>query len=159
MRLVLGLIIIVTAYLGAVHLSGGAFYSFGLPLGGERAQLRQLASAFIEDIQFKDFDKAASYHEPDVAAQVDIPYLLQRLFLQKPETLDIMRYELVRCELDSSKLRGRVKVNIKVKNLLNGKIRKQDVMLFFYRKDAQSPWYMRLEDSLRRPEADQNKKH
>ncbi len=159
MRLLFALIVIVAAYFGAVHFSGGAFYSFGLPLGGERAQLRQLASSFIEDIQFKDFDKAASYHEPDIATRVDIPYLLQRLFLQKPETLDIMSYELVLCELDSSELRGRVKVNIKVKNLLDGKIRKQDLMLFFYRKDTQSPWYMKLEDSLRTPEADQNKKH
>lgn len=159
MRWFIALIVLLGGYLAAVHFSGGAFYSFGLPLGGERAELRHISTAFLEDVQFKDFKKAATYHEPKIAATVDIPYLLQRLFLQKPETLDIMSYELVLCELDSSQLRGRVKARVKVKNLLDGKIRNQDLMLFYYRQNTDAPWYMKLEDSLRSPEADASKKH
>ena len=52
-------------YLGAAHLSGGAFYDFGLGLGGDTGWLRQTSMSFWEDIQFKDFDRASSYHTPD----------------------------------------------------------------------------------------------
>ena len=113
MRFIAVIILMMGLYAGAVHFSGGAFYSFGLALGGERADLRKLAKSFMEDIQFKDFKKAASYHEPNVVDSVDIPFLLQRLFMQKPESLDIMSYEIVFCKLDSSVLRGRTKVRMK----------------------------------------------
>jgi len=159
MRWVVLLLMLIPLYFGAVHLSGGAFYSFGLPLGGERAELRSIANHFMEDIQFKDFKKAASYHAPAAIETVDIPFLLQRLFFQKPESLDIMAYEIVFCKLDSSKLRGRIKVRMKAKNLINKEIRKQDFLLFFYRQDQQSPWYMELESSLRKTEAKKGKKH
>jgi hypothetical protein len=159
MRYITLILLLIVAYLGAVHFSGGAFYGFGLPLGGERAKLRQISSSFMEDIQFKDFKKAASYHEPDVVGQVDIPYLLQRLFLQKPESLDIMDYEIVFCKLDRSTLRGRTKMRVKIKNLIDKKLRTQDFILFFHRTNPQAPWYMKLESSLRDVEADQDKKH
>jgi len=159
MRYVIIILLLIIAYLGAVHVSGGAFYGFGLPLGGERAELRHTSSSFMEDVQFKDFEKAASYHQPDVVDQVDIPYLLQRLFLQKPESLDIMDYEIVFCKLDSTELRGRSKMRVKIKNLIDKKIRTQDFILFFHRSNKQSPWYMELESSLREVEAHQDKKH
>ncbi|MDQ6978690.1 MAG: hypothetical protein Q9M09_00775 [Mariprofundaceae bacterium] len=159
MRYVIIILLLIVAYFGAVHLSGGAFYGFGLPLGGERAKLRQISSSFMEDIQFKDFKKAASYHEPDAVDQVDIPYLLQRLFLQKPEALDIMEYEIVFCKLDSTTLRGRAKMRVKIKNLIDKKLRTQDFILFYHRAHAHAPWYMELESSLRKVEANQEKKH
>ncbi|MDQ6975953.1 MAG: hypothetical protein Q9M22_05220 [Mariprofundaceae bacterium] len=159
MRFILIFFVLLALYFGAVHISGGAFYAFGLPLGGERADLRKIAHNFMEDIQFKDFKKAASYHAPEAIKTVDIPFLLQRLFLQKPESLDIMSYEIVFCKLDTSKLRGRAKVRMKAKNLINKEIRSQDFLLFFYRKNKQSPWYMALESSLRKTEAAEGKKH
>jgi len=159
MKIIAALFTIIVLYFGAVHFSGGAFYGFGLPLGGERAQLRQLATSFMEDIQFKDFDKAASYHAPDVVDSVDIPFLLQRLFLQKPESLDIMSYDIVFCKLDRSGFRGRTKVRMKAKNLMNKEIRSQYFLLFFHRTDLNSPWYMELENSLRKVTGDKDKQH
>ena len=108
MRWLLGLVVVLTVYAGAAHLSGGAFPTFGLPLGGDRGALRQTTQSFLEDIQFKDFDKAASYHAPERREDVDIPFLIQRLFLQKPESLDIMDYEIVFADLDSTATRARV---------------------------------------------------
>ena len=76
-----------------------------------------MALDFLEDIQFKDFASAAGYHAPDLIESVDIPFLLQRLFAVKPEALDIMDYEIVFAEIDSSELRARVKSRVKVKLL------------------------------------------
>jgi len=146
-------------YLAAAHLSGGAFPTLGLPLGGDLGWLRQTTMSFWEDIQFKDFDRAASYHAADKQDRVDIPYLLERLFGVKPEGLDIMEYEIVLAEVDSTNLRARVKTRIKVKLLLMDKIQTKEIMLFFHRETEDSPWTMELETSLRSLDADQDKKH
>lgn len=146
-------------YLGMAHFSGGAFPTLGLPIGGELGELRGFALQFWEDIQFKDFDKAASYHAPELQDAVDIPYLIQRIFAVKPEMLDVMDYEIVLAELDASGLRARIKTRVKVKILANEEIQEKEVMLYFKRKDLDSPWYMELEDSLRPAEADKSKKH
>ncbi|MCB9744261.1 MAG: hypothetical protein H6740_16810 [Alphaproteobacteria bacterium] len=147
------------AYLGAAHLSGGAFPTPGLALGGELGELRRTTLAFWEDIQFKDFDKAASYHAADIQDDVDIPFLLERVFLQKPEMLDFMDFEILMAEVDSSGLRARVKTRVKVKDLAREKVDDREVMLFYKRESLDAPWIMELESSLRQLQADKKKKH
>ena len=146
-------------YLGAAHLSGGAFPTLGLPLGGEAGTLRRTALSFWEDIQFKDFEAAAGYHAPELQDTVDIPFLLQRIFAVKPEMLDIMEYEIVMADIDRSGNRARIRTRLKVKDLVRSQTYEKQVMLYFSREDSSSPWYMRLEDSLRRDEAEEDKKH
>lgn len=159
--LVLVTVLVVAAggYVAAAHLSGGAFPTPGLDVGGDRGLLRRTTTSFLEDIQFKDFKRAASYHAPEKRDQVDIPFLLQRLFQVKPEALDIMSYEIVFADLDTSGNRGRVKTRVKVKELLRGKIRDQEIIFYFDRETTTAPWYMKLEDSLRKLEGDKDKKH
>jgi hypothetical protein len=145
-------------YLTVAHLSGGAFSTLGLLLGGDRGELRRVALQFLEDIQFKDFESAASYHAPDLRETVDIPYLIQRLFTVRPEALDIMDYEVVFAEVDSGGLRARVKLRVKVKILLNALINEREVLLYFERDSVDDPWYMKLEDSLRQLAPDSAKR-
>lgn len=146
-------------YVGLAHLSGGAYPTPGLPVGGDLGELRRTSMTFWEDIQFKDFDHAASYHSVEKQQSVDIPFLIQRLFAVKPEALDVMTYEVVLAHIDSTGNRGRVKTRVKVKVLLDEKIRERELMLYFHREDALSPWYMELEDSLRQLEAEDGKVH
>ena len=155
--LVLGLLL--GGYLGVAHVSGGAFSTLGLALGGDRGALRRIALSFLEDIQFKDFVSAAGYHAPDTRDGVDIPFLLQRLFTVRPEALDIMDYDIVFAEIDSGGLRARVKLRVKVKLLLNALIKEQEVLLYFERDSVDDPWYMKLEDSLRKLTPDSTKQN
>ncbi len=90
---------------------------------------------------------------------VDIPFLLQRLFAVKPEALDIMDYDIVFAELDSSNLRARVKVRVKVKLLLDETIQERELILYFDRDSVDDPWYMKLEDSLRELSPDSTKQN
>ena len=152
------LTLLLGGYLAVAHVSGGAFSTLGLALGGNRAELRRMALAFIEDIQFKDFVSAASYHAPDLRDSVDIPFLIQRLFTVRPEALDIMDYEVVFAEVDSGGLRARVKLRVKVKLLLDGRIEERELLLYFRRDSVDDPWYMRLEDSLRQLLPDSTKR-
>ena len=126
-------------YLGVAHLSGGAFWTVGLALGGDRGALRRIALSFLEDIQFKDFVNAASYHAPDKRDSVDLPFLIQRLFTVKP--------------------RARVKLRVKLKLLLRALIEEQEIILYFQRDSVDAPWYMNLEDSLRLLSPDSTKQH
>lgn len=146
-------------YLCTAHLSGGALFTFGLPLGGDEGQLRRITMRFLEDLQFKDYAKAATYHAPDLQKTVDIPYLLHRLFRSPPELLDIMEYEVLWVDLDSSGERARVRTRVKAKHLPTDNIQEANIMLYFNRDTAYDPWYMILEDSLRAPDSDPNKRH
>jgi len=157
--LVLVLAVLTGGYLTVAHLSGGAFWTMGLALGGDRGTLRRIAMDFLEDIQFKDFQSAASYHAPELIETVDIPYLIQRLFQVKPEALDFMDYEVVFAEIDSSGLRARVKVRVKAKLLLNELIEERELVLYFNRESERDPWYMQLEDSLRELSPDSTRAH
>jgi hypothetical protein len=151
------LALLLGGYLGVAHVSGGAFSTLGLALGGDRGALRRVALSFLEDIQFKDFVSAASYHSPDTRDGIDIPFLIQRLFTVRPEALDIMDYEVVFAEIDSGGLRARVKLRVKVKLLLNALINEREVILYFQRESVDDPWYMQLEDSLRQLTPDSTK--
>ncbi len=153
------LAIVIGGYLVAAHLSGGALFTFGLPLGGEERELRRITLSFLEDIQFKDYEEAATYHSPEKQETVDIPYLMRRLFKSPPETLDIMEYEILWVDLDSSGTRARVRTRLKAKHLPSDQIREANAMIYFTRETKADPWYMILEDSLRRPQADPNKRH
>ena len=155
---VLVLSLLLGGYLTVAHISGGAFSTLGLLLGGDRGDLRRVALAFLEDIQFKDFVSAAGYHSPETRDSVDIPFLIQRLFTVRPEALDIMDYEVVFAEIDESGLRARVKLRVTVKILLNALINEREVILFFERNTVNDPWYMKLEDSLRQLTPDTAKK-
>ncbi len=155
---VLVLSLLLGGYLTVAHISGGAFSTLGLLLGGDRGDLRRVALAFLEDIQFKDFTSAAGYHSPETRDSVDIPFLIQRLFTVRPEALDIMDYEVVFAEIDESGLRARVKLRVTVKFLLNALINEREVILFFERNTVNDPWYMKLEDSLRQLTPDTAKK-
>ena len=163
MKKVLAVLVLVAALLGGyiavAHISGGAFWTLGLALGGDRGALRRLALDFLEDIQFKDFVSAASYHAPDLIDSVDIPFLLQRLFAVKPEALDIMDFDIVFADIDSSDLRARVKVRVKAKLLVNEAIEERELVLYFYRDSVDDPWYMKLEDSLRELSPDSTRVH
>ncbi|MFC4995007.1 hypothetical protein [Rubritalea tangerina] len=157
--LLLALLGLTASYFAAVHLSGGAFPAPAfLKLGGDKEKLRSISMKFMEDIEFKDYQNAASYHHPELQSTVDIPFLIHRLFKVKPEAMDIMEYEPVFAKLDSSKLRGRVKMRVKVKLLAQENIITRELMLFYSRDTPTSPWYMILEDSLRNPESDKMKK-
>ena len=66
-------------------LSGDGFSLFGTSLywSSESAKLKKLADQFLEDLQYKDFDKAAKYHTFEDQKTVDIPSLIERLSTER----------------------------------------------------------------------------
>ena len=114
---------------------------------GDGQYMEKMSRSFIEDLQFKDFQKAASYHSHENRKKVDIPVLIERLFAIKPEFLNIMRYEVVKVQFDSSGKRCRVLVKTVVKILNTKEIKEPEIMLYWF-KDPSEGWVMELESSL-----------
>lgn len=109
--------------------------------------LRERSIDFLEDLQYKDFDKAAAYHSTEDRKRVDIPKLIERMFAVKPEFMDIMRYEIKKIEIDRSGDRAKVKTFTVIKILNADQIKEPEVILY-WRKDPKEGWVMKLESSL-----------
>ena len=132
----------------------------GLEFGGtERSWLADRSIDFLEDIQFKDFDKASTYHLHETQKARDIPAMIQRAFRIRHEVLDIMRYEILEVDLDRSKTRARVRTLIDFKGLGDKKLRDNpdahrdlELLLYWFKKPGKNgelEWFMELESSLR----------
>ncbi|MBX3469151.1 MAG: hypothetical protein KF878_19945 [Planctomycetes bacterium] len=162
--------------LGLAALIG--FQSFGFQLFGvswvwdkEKAQLARLAQAFLQDLQFKDFDKAGKYHELLDQGKADIPKLIERLFQVKPELLNIRDFEITDIKLDSDGKRARTffRSNLEFLNTAEGdkpnKEKQVEGILYWHKRpaapgEAEAPadgsdpaalaeqWFMKLESSL-----------
>lgn len=102
--------------------------------------------SFLEDLKYKDFKKAATYHSPEDQKKANIPKLIQRVFLVKPELLDIMEYRILDTDFDSTGDRARVKIKSKVHVLNTEEIRNPEAILYYHKQNGQ--WYMELESSL-----------
>lgn len=109
--------------------------------------LRERSTDFLEDLQYKDFDKAATYHSKEDRKTVDIAALIERMFAVKPEFLDILRYKITRVDIDRSGDRAKVKTHTVIKLLNTSEIREPDIILY-WRKDPKEGWVMKLESSL-----------
>ncbi len=109
-------------------------------------RIEEISLAFMEDIQYKDFQSAAEYHSPEDQEKADIPKMIERMFKIKPELLDMMEYSILESSLDSSKTRGRVKMKSKVNVLNSGKIKNPEFILYYHKEGEM--WYMDLESSL-----------
>lgn len=131
-----------------VYSGQSGFGPFAITMSPDGHFLEQKTLDFMEDIRYKDFKKAATYHNAVERKTVDIPNLLERIFAIKPEFLDILRYKVTAVDLDRSGERARVHVKAVVKVLNTSEIKEPDVIFYWY-KDPREGWCMRLESSLR----------
>ena len=125
--------------------------------GSERRWLSAQTYDFLEDLQFKDFDKASTYHLKSTQEKRDIPSLIQRAFGVKHEMLDIVRFEILEVDLDRSKTRGRIRTKVWFRLLGDREITKNEnsrrdmELLFYWFKDTSktpASWTMELASSL-----------
>lgn len=149
-KVLLVFVVLLSFAFAAFVISGRARGGEGIGTGSsaDRGQLEQLSLKFMEDLRFKDFQHAASYHSTEDRKKVNIPQLIEQWFAVKPESLDIMRYEIQRVDIDSTGKRGRVKLKTVIKILNVNEIKEPEMMLYFF-KDPAEGWIMELESSLR----------
>jgi len=154
--IVLLLVIVLAA--GILFLASGprALGLGGFTLGSpERAWLEERSVDFLEDIQFKDFDKASTYHLAATQQKRDIPELIRRVFKVKHEFLDIVSYKVLEVDLDRSNRRAKIRVLVNYRIIGDKEVRDdpeavRDLeMLLYWFKQEDGQWAMELESSLR----------
>lgn len=149
-KVILIFALLVGLAMGLLYLSNPATdigTSFNQVASEDGKILRERTLSFLEDLQYKDFAKAATYHSTEDRKKVNIPNLIERLFAIKPEFMDIMRYEIKKIEFDSSGDRAKVKTQTVIKVLNTNKIKEPEVILY-WRRDPKEGWVMKLESSL-----------
>ncbi len=127
-------------------------YAFDLPGAGrivlwkDEDLIYRNTMRFLEDIRFKDFAHAALFSSDEDRARKDIPTLLEKKFVIKPEFLDISSCRVRKVELMETGKRAKAYCTVHVKALNTG--REKDVELILYWKRKDSGWYMDLQSSL-----------
>jgi hypothetical protein len=123
--------------------------------GSERGWLSDRSVDFLEDLQFKDFEKASTYHLAETQKKRDIPTMIRHIFGVKHEVLDIQDYKILDVDLDRSGARARVKVLVNYHVLGDestrdspSSFRSLELMLYWF-KQPDASWAMELESSLR----------
>ena len=150
-KVILIFVLLIAVAMGLLYFSkssGDITHTFNQVASADVRYLRERSTDFLEDLQYKDFDKAATYHSLEDRKTVDIANLIERLFAVKPEFLDIRRYEIKSVDIDRSGDRARVMTHTVIKLLNTNEIREPDIILY-WRKDPKEGWVMKLESSLR----------
>ncbi|MDB5099987.1 MAG: hypothetical protein JWM80_4408 [Cyanobacteria bacterium RYN_339] len=119
----------------------------GVMLNGQTREVTELGRQFMEAVQYKDFKAAALLSPPADREKADIPKLIERLFLVKPEQLQIDKVQLLTADVDSTGARARTKFGTDVKLLNSQELRHPEIMLYWH-KATDGKWYMDLASSL-----------
>ncbi len=110
------------------------------PMRPDVRSVNELSRKWMEDLQFKDFRSSSLYHHQLDRDRVDIGRALERLFLVKPELLDIKDYRIVSADVDSTGERARVKVKARFKRLnKDEEPQEADLMLYWMKRHPDCP--------------------
>lgn len=129
-----------------IYFFGSKYSLGGLSFNQDKGHLEKQMNAFLEDIQFKDFDKAATYHHPSEQKKANISHMIESKFHIKPEQLDIQEYTVDRVDIDNSGNRARILTTVHIKLLNTKEVRDVEAIYFWHKKDGK--WYMMLRSSL-----------
>lgn len=118
-----------------VFLGIGAYLFNNNPLTfGSIGVVEKLSKSFMEDLQFKDFRSTQLYSHGIDKDRLDIGKAIERLFLTKPEFLDILDYRVSRAELDDSGTRAKVIVRTRFKILNKDKKPREGYWILYWSK-------------------------
>ena len=126
------LMIAALAYLAYAHFSGGAIPTFGLPLGGEKAKIRERTKIFFENLKFKNINALRDFVSQDSSPEQFSHYLKENLGLDL-EKIDLEKVEVENIELDSLQQRARVKIKLEGRELVTKKPFAYERIVFLFR--------------------------
>lgn len=129
---ILLLVVLAAGYLLYAQVSGGAVPTFGLPIGGERAHIRQKIQRFFEHVKFKN-KSALSSLVSEGSSMEDVESFLAQTFGADPNQVDLQSVHIDSVELDSSGTRARSIVQLKGQNLIEQKPFQATKLIFLYK--------------------------
>jgi hypothetical protein len=145
-------ILALAAYYGSTGY-GIRLGELSLTFAPDRQKVLDSTKRFLEDVQFKDFPHASTFHTDEDRKKKNISQLIEEKFLTKPELLDIRSFEILRIDLSSTGDRAKVLTRSTAKHLNSEQLRegKDDVRnidIIWYWKKVNGRWFMDLVGSL-----------
>lgn len=134
-------------YFGYAHLSGGAVPTFGLPLGGQKAQVRKLCEVFFEDIKFKNTEKLEEFIDKSLNPEKLQDYLIE-IFDKNPKSLSIEKMIINSIEIDSQGQRARVKIKIIGNDLSQNIGFEKNKIIFLYFDILSKRWLIDIKNLI-----------
>lgn len=138
------LILLAIGYLGYAQLSGGAVPTFGLPIGGERALVRQHIRLFFENVRFKNKVGLSAFVASGSTLE-DIEKFLTQTFGVDPAHVDLHQVKIESVELDSASQRARALVRFIGQNLQEQKPLDVTKLIFLY-KEGRDNWLIDIKN-------------
>lgn len=138
------LLMLAAGYLLYAQLSGGAVPTFGLPIGGERAQVRQQIQRFFEHVKFKNKNGLSTMVSEHTSME-DIEEFLGKIFGAAPSDIDLRSVRVDSVELDSSGTRARALVSLGGQNIVLQKPFETNRLLFLY-KEQKDHWLLDIKN-------------
>lgn len=136
----------VVVYLCSTHY-GIKLGPLSLALEPDKHAVEIATRRFLEDVKFKDFAHASTFHTEEDRKRKDIAKLIEEKFQIKPELLDIRDFDVLRVEVASTGQRAKALTKVFVK-LLNSNQDVKEVDLSFFFKKQDGAWFMDLQSSL-----------
>jgi hypothetical protein len=146
-RTLLALVIIALLGYAGMGPYGWRLGPVGFSWDPTRERLSRLTNRFLDDIRFKDFAQAATYHTASDQVAVNIPQLIESKFAIKPEQLDIQETRIDRIDVDPDGRRAKSVTTWHTKLLNTSEVRDVEAVIFWH-KAADGHWYMQLRSSL-----------
>lgn len=134
--LLLLLLVAAALYFGYAHFSGGAIPTWGLELGGERAQVRNVLTRFFENVRFKNLKSLPDFVEASASPE-EIEEFLSQTFQASPSYIDLQSIIVTSVELDSTKQRARARIQLIGHDLKSQKPFDITRIIFLYRVDPE----------------------
>ncbi len=141
--LILLLVLLALGYLGYAHFSGGAVPTFGLPLGGERAIIRERITTFFEHVKFKNTSALKNFVSPDTSED-QISAFLSKTLGQDEDNVDLLETKIDQVEIDSSKERARARITLEGTDL--AKKQPLDISKVIFLFLANGEWLMDIKN-------------
>ncbi len=148
-RIGIALIVVLAIATAALAMAGRYGIELGpyeLALSRDKKALHDNMVGFLEAIQFKDFDKAADYHNEEDRGKRNLAELIESKFYVKPELLNIMEFRVDRLWITRADDRGRCLTTNTVRQLNTDEQRDIEAMFYWAKENGQ--WYLKLESSL-----------
>ncbi len=138
------IVVLGLGYLGYAHFTGGSVPLLGLPLGGERAQVRARTTTFFEHVKFKNASAFKTFISDEASSEEISAYLHKTLGIN-PNNIDLTSVKINSVELDSSASRARVKITLMGQDLAEKKALSISRIIFLYR-NGDGPWLIDIKN-------------
>lgn len=140
-------ILALTAYFSYVHFTAADLPTFGLKLGGQKSELKNLTKNFLESIKFKNIDTLKSFISKESLTQ-DLEIFFKKTFDMSYQEIDLEKFSIEETQIDSTKSRCKIKVKLMGTNQITKEPFSKIRVLYWYFDTNLKIWLIDIKNNI-----------